>query len=277
MKTRSRAKNDHQSQKTSAIIFPIAPQPFDDESPISWMQRLCGAHHCTYATLRKLIGHMPTNYDWDNPNTADAFHDLCQLADLKSIVCSVAVRGYQAVAKTAAHDKWQLLTNNSPTYKWCPDCWRNDEVPYLRWGWRVSRVGLCNIHQTELVKSCPWCDSAMIIKRSLLTTSGSFAGVPNLSYCCKCGLPMADAELGAGNPVQRTMRDFCWESWCFLDRQIQEIQVTISALREQMSTEENSTWQMIEDLDLRKKKLMRTEKSAQLFLEQFLSDKAVPI
>lgn len=277
MRTRSRAKNDHRSQKNSTIIFPIAPEPFEDESPISWVQRLCGAHHCTYPKLRSLIGEIPPKNDWDSPNAVAALDEICKLTDQKSIPCSLAIRGYQALAKAAAHDEWQLLIHKSPTYKWCPECWRNDAVPYLRWGWRVSRLGLCNIHQTELVKSCPWCDSPMMIKRSLLTTSGAFAGVPNLSYCCKCGLPMADPDLGTIKKTQRTMKDFFWESWCFLDQQVQDIQTKISVLREQMSREENSTWQLIEDLELHKKKLMRTEKSAHLFLEQFLSDKAVPI
>lgn len=277
MKISSKTGISRRGKIASTVIFPIAPQPFNDESPISWVQRLCGEHHCSYVALGKLLRKLPPNHDWDTSCSAEAWIELCQLADQKSIACSIAIWGYQALFSAVGHDLWPLRQQKYPSYKWCTECWRDDSVPYLRWTWRLERVRTCSIHYTELVKRCPWCDSPMALTRALLTTSGAFAGVPNLSFCGKCALPMADTSVGVGSQIKRTLREFFGDSWCYLHEESLKIQAKISILRAQLALEKIQTWQSIEELDLLKKKLIRTQKSAQLFLEQFMSDKGVPL
>ncbi len=270
MKSASQVSNNRRSTKTSSVVFPIAPNPFEDESPISWIQRLSGEHHCTYARLEKLLQFKPKLYDWDDLFEFKIWLYLSRSCGFSEVPCRVGMQRNQIAAKLLGEDKWQLFTRQAPSYRWCTLCWREDPIPYLRWSWRWERVKMCSVHRVPLAEVCPWCNSPLVIKRALLTKSGPYVGVPNLSYCGLCSMPMADLSVDVQTIGARTERDFCWDSWNSLQEQISDISLAIHQIEVQ---EKEKHWRKVfnDDLELLYMRLNKTREGAHVFLDQFLS------
>jgi hypothetical protein len=272
MKTYPKPVKRQPKKSTVPVAFPIAPEPFEDESCISWVQRLCGEHHCNYLALEKLIEFKPTHHDWDDLMGARDWSRLALLCGFKSQPCRVGNARNESVWLVLDRATWLRFTNKSPSYKWCALCWRDDAVPYLRWSWRWKKVTTCNVHRVKLTEFCPWCSSPMILKRALLTKSGSYAGVSNLSYCGTCGMHMADSSIDTGAVGERTERDFYLDSWGFLQEQEIKIRAQIEVVQINESKLPKAKRPSNDDLLLLKRRLERTKKAARIFIDKFFSD-----
>ena len=277
MKSGSSISKNRRSKKASTVAFPIAPRPFEDESPISWVQRICGEHHCTYATLEKLLEFKPKLYDWDDSVDRKIWSCLTRICGYKADACYLGFRRNQIAAKFLGKDKWQMFTRKSPSYKWCTLCWRDDPIPYLRWIWRWEKVNTCTVHRVKLQQFCPWCNSPMLLKRALLTKSGPYVGVPDLSYCGSCAMPMADATVDVGVVGPRTERDFCWESWNYLQEQVTQIGLEISKIEAERRKNPAEKNVLNEEQKMLIKKYAKTTLAARTFMGRFLSDGEVSL
>jgi hypothetical protein len=270
MKSGSQVSNNRRGKKTSTVVFPIAPDPFEDESPISWVQRLCGEHHCTYATLEKLLQLKPKFYDWDDSVDSRLWLHLSRCCGFREVPCSVGRQRNLMAANFLGKDKWQMLIRKTPSYKWCALCWQEDSIPYLRWFWRWDRVKICSLHRVPLSDACPWCNSSLLLTRALLTKSGPYVAVPNLSYCGSCSMPMADLSINAEAVGVRSERDFCWESWSFLQKQVDDIYSRIHQIETHVK-EKSRKSVFNDDLELLYMRLNKTRNAAHVFLDKFLS------
>lgn len=272
MKSSSRAVNNRRSKSASTVLFPIAPAPFVDESPISWVQRLCGEHHLTYPTMEKLLSYWPKKDDWDCDVNQPRWRHLCSQSGMKGVACSVAFSKFQVISDLFGQETWQLQSRKKPSYSWCVSCWRDDEVPYLRWSWRLRKVRTCDIHRVVLSQQCPWCNSQMALNRALLTNGGAYPGVPNLSYCCSCGMPMADASVDVEKEAIRSEIDFCWDSWNFMEQHLLELQKQVAELQGENSDTRLPSKNSPEEQVMLELKLVKTKKSARFFMNRFFSD-----
>lgn len=173
--------------RPSSIVS--APYPLSDESPASWILRVCKLHEISYKSLTKALALTPCR---DPDITADRANiwrvgvgtcvsptRLLQLADSFD-----AVRSDPFLKRLLTYDGKDV-----PSYSFCPDCLSSDPVPYLRIGWRLSCWTVCPDHLTLLSNRCANCDSPQYA-----VTSASGMGsrkIGCVSLCQACGAPLS--------------------------------------------------------------------------------------
>lgn len=167
---------------------PAMPQ----ESRSSWIQRLCGAHQYSLARLGLVTGIMRAYGDWDVGVSDSQWSLLVRLADVPVDTCDEASHCLGALVREFSPRRLLLYEKKAPQYRWCSLCMAGDRVPHLRWHWRLIGLSHCLIHDVPLDDRCGWCGSALHLNRSLLVSSGSTTGVPDLATCGSCGMSLCD-------------------------------------------------------------------------------------
>jgi hypothetical protein len=168
------------------------PEPFVDESPASWVQRLSGAHQYSLKRLGQVTNIHPKLRDWDFGVTNEEWSRLLKLADLDDITCGEARFAFNTLRRRRRKQKHLFHVCERPSYRWCSACFSSDSVPYLRWHWRLAACTQCRIHQCRLEERCPWCESPLSIHRALLVSAGGAKAAMDLSRCGLCGMPLVD-------------------------------------------------------------------------------------
>lgn len=170
------------------------PDPFIDESPASWIQRLSGAHQYSLSQLSRITNIHPKRADWDFNVTNDEWSFLLRLADAESNSCGEARFALNTIRRGLPMQRPLFHAGERPSYRWCSACLSNDCVPYLRWHWRLAAYTHCRVHHRRLEELCPWCKSPLSVHRALLVSGGSAIGVLDLSSCGACGMPLTTGE-----------------------------------------------------------------------------------
>lgn len=168
------------------------PDPFQDESPASWIQRLSGAHCYSLSRLSQVTKIHPRRADWDYSVSKEEWSKLLKLADVDATACGEAWFALNAFKYRLRKHKHLFHVQKRPSYRWCPVCFTSDSVPYLRWHWRLAACNRCLVHQCRLEEQCPWCNSPLSVHRALLVSAGCARGALDLSRCGSCGMPLAD-------------------------------------------------------------------------------------
>lgn len=171
----------------------LAAKPaLPDESLASWIQRVCGDHQYSMPTLIRTIGYEPPLRDWDLP-----------------VPYAVRERTQHLLSLGPAHDHQSLSTlgalcfhihpaqllwheRRTPRYRWCRDCFKRDETPYLRWFWRLSALTWCPVHGRLLSEACPTCGAPLLLHTSRLVASGRHGQASTLAHCDSCGMPLRE-------------------------------------------------------------------------------------
>jgi hypothetical protein len=83
-------------------------------------------------------------------------------------------------------------------------------------------------------------------------------------------MPMADPSINPEVAGVRSERDFCWESWNFLQKQVDDIYSRIHQIEIQVK-ERNRKSVFNDDLELLYMRLNKTRNAAHVFLDKFLS------
>jgi hypothetical protein len=91
---------------------------------------------------------------------------------------------------------------------YCPDCLRQDGVPYFRRTWRVAFVTTCLIHKRQLVDSCPHCDAPVSIDRWDKSINDFGIGHP-ITHCQRCRKDRTVASTG-GIVEDEVFLEFQW-------------------------------------------------------------------
>ncbi|MEZ2745789.1 TniQ family protein [Halopseudomonas bauzanensis] len=68
----------------------------------------------------------------------------------------------------------------------CPECL--SESPHIRQAWHHELVTACSAHQTQLIHSCPECDSLLDLNRSTVAI-------------CRCGFSLAEVKACSASPA----------------------------------------------------------------------------
>lgn len=184
----------HEPSTRPAPCFIAAPEPFEDESPASWVQRLGGAHQYSLARLARITQISPSSSDWDCGVADNDWTKLMAMSAIAKDACGEARYGIKVLRDRLPKQKQFLHDNGKPSYRWCPACIASDAVPYLRWEWRLLAVKHCELHALELRERCGWCQSPLTVQRALLVTAGPTNGVPSLAVCATCGMALTDGE-----------------------------------------------------------------------------------
>lgn len=169
-----------------------APPSLPNESRLSWVQRLCGAHQYTFGCLSVIAGIPSSVGDWDIGVPQSEWLALLRLAEMKADSCGEAIYSLDLFSARFTQLEILFYEKKLPRYRWCSHCLSSDPVPYLRWEWRLLGVYHCSIHQVPLDDRCAWCGSTLLAHRALLVSSGDYAGAPDLATCAKCGMSLFD-------------------------------------------------------------------------------------
>lgn len=164
------------------------------ESPISWVQRLCGDHQYSLHRMSEVSGIRPIAGDWDTGVSPSEWASLLTLTGIEQDCCGEAMHGLTLLNARFPRQSFLLCEESRPRYRWCSICLQTDPVPYLRWEWRLLGVSHCLTHRVPLESQCPWCGEALPVHRSLLVMTGSSMGVPDLATCGCCGMSLFDPE-----------------------------------------------------------------------------------
>lgn len=177
-------------QSTGKLL--ATPTPFFDEAPSSWVQRICGAHQYSITRFLSVLM-LPSDFrDFDLRLSSEQWEELLRLTDVATRPCWRAIEAYVATRMISGRPPWLIGPKNEPTYRWCPQCFACDSVPYLRWWWRFEEATHCPYHACELLGKCAFCEKPLLLKRAMLTQAGSVAPADTLAHCHGCGMPLFD-------------------------------------------------------------------------------------
>lgn len=173
-----------------------AKPPLAGESCASWVQRLCGDHQYSFQVLGRVLDYLPYRGDWDRPLDAEVWQRLVRLVtfpDFMQIHGEMALLG--AMSQTAKPLCRLRLVDKKPAYRWCPTCFAEDRMPYLRWYWRLDSIRECWVHQSPLCEQCDVCGQALLMHRTRLI--GQSASL--LSECAVCGMSLTSPMVSDGS------------------------------------------------------------------------------
>lgn len=171
----------------------VLPAPILDESPASWMMRLCQYHQswpnqvCSVLGLRKMT-------DFDVHLSLEPLRRLAYATSVEdsSLIC---------LDSQFLHIRRQeqrcvgFLFHGSPqgyaTYRCCPVCLREDPVPYWRLTWRMAYFLVCPKHHCVMLDRCLACNAML---EAAPTRRGGFFEGADQPICRFC--PVCRADLG---------------------------------------------------------------------------------
>jgi len=175
------------------------PDPIFDESPASWMLRLCHYHQswpnqiCGALGLRKIT-------DFDVELSLESLHKLSYATSVKEASLSCLDSMFFHV-RSSEQRRAAFLLNLSPrgysSYRYCPDCLREDPVPYWRFTWRMAYFQICPTHRCLLLDRCFACGT--MLAAFPVRTQGFFedSTQPICRFCldCRADLGRFQAEI----------------------------------------------------------------------------------
>lgn len=183
----------------------LAAKPaLPNESLASWVQRVCGDHQYSMPTLIRTIGYEPRLRDWDLPVPHVVWERIRQLLSWgpEHDHLSLSTLGMLCSHLHPSQLLWH--ERRTPRYRWCRDCFKRDEIPYLRWFWRLSALTWCPVHGRVLSEACPTCGIPLLLHTSRLVASGRHGQASTLDQCDSCGMPLRASVPGRKVPKDRT-------------------------------------------------------------------------
>lgn len=146
----------------------FCPQPFEEESFLSWFSRLakenCSDVDLLYQKLRTLsslrsmnkqiIEKQLTKLESNNKLKNDLIENLSPFIE---IIPSQLEKLSFNISEIS--NQWDYLNVPLRTPRYCPLCLKDDETPHFRYYWFLKFFTYCNIHKILLKESCPHCYS----------------------------------------------------------------------------------------------------------------------
>lgn len=181
--------------RSSSLLF--APHPYLDESPASWIQRVCQTHALSY---RDLLGHLGIPQVSD-PDVRLPVEHLCHIGQ----GTNVPVERLRLLGQTFRSSKPASLLRNRlqkllcydssghAMYRYCPRCLQMPPAPYLRVAWRFADWVWCPAHRSAMLEYCRNCHARLLsVQPSLIPPpDGVHSGI---SICRRCGQNLSSAK-----------------------------------------------------------------------------------
>ncbi len=162
------------------------PSPLPGESCASWIQRMAGAHQYGTPRLMHVLSFKPHHHDWDLPIPKA---DWMRVSFMGCIGRGGghSLQILERLIGRSTRESRLLLDGTCAKYRWCSECFASDDVPYLRWHWRLDSVRSCAVHGRPLCETCPSCNRALLVNRCRLVPFGQYVPIQNLASCDACG------------------------------------------------------------------------------------------
>lgn len=169
------------------------PDPILDESPASWMLRLCHYHQSWPNQICDALGLCKIT-DFDVQLSLESLRRLSYATSVKTASLSCLDSMFFHIRSCEQRQAVFLLNQSSrgySSYRYCPDCLREDPVPYWRFTWRMAYFLVCPKHRCVMLDRCLACNAAL---EAIPTRERGFiedSGRPICRFCLACG-----ADLG---------------------------------------------------------------------------------
>lgn len=175
--------------------FLARPSPQKNELLSSWLVRIARLHDTKTTSFTNMhFKEYPKNIIWQRdldiwcPETL--ITRLSQKSHLsKEQIFKMTLRSYEGKLREHIHGKTrthfiQSLGNychikRNGGLRFCPECLKEDKIPYFRKEWRLSFYTACTKHQCFLHNRCPTCNSPLTISKSYNEN--------DFTFCYKCG------------------------------------------------------------------------------------------
>lgn len=164
------------------------PSPFLDESPASWLMRLCQLHGIWPNKLLRTFKINVTR-DLDRQLQLEHLEALARASTTKQEKLNCLASKFQHITDPSLSRTFLLCAlPRKEFYKFCPECLVTDEVPYWRFTWRMLYYDFCPIHCCQLQRSCSACGQRIRPireKNPIFESSDSF-----FCFCHCCGFDL---------------------------------------------------------------------------------------
>jgi hypothetical protein len=178
---------------TSIPSLLALPDPILDESPASWMLRLCHYHQSwpnqvfDVLSLRKVT-------DLDVQLSLESMRRLSYATSVKEASLSCLDSMFFHI-RSCEQRQAAFLLNWSPkgysSYRYCPNCLREDPVPYWHFTWRMAYFRVCPKHRCVMLDRCLACNAML---EAFPTRKRGFfeaADRPICRFCLACRADLA--------------------------------------------------------------------------------------
>lgn len=162
------------------------PSIIPGETFSSWIWRSLVAGRLSKAHLRK-IWKLKCEVFWADTNV--------DLIDFRKITKTLNATSLNALTSSAWVPDAYLsmpqtvgLTADAirkrPIYRYCPQCFKEDEIPHIRQSWRLAFTYVCEQHELLMEEQCPRCHHFLSLEK---TSSQAEHWIPSLRFCMQCG------------------------------------------------------------------------------------------
>ena len=175
--------------------FLIRPSPQQNELLSSWLVRVARLHDTKTTSFTNMhFKEYPKNIIWQRDLDIWCPENLITRISQKSHlskeeIFNMTLRSYEGKLREHIHGRTrthfiQSLGNychikRNGGLRFCPECFKEDKVPYFRKEWRLSFYTACTKHQCFLHNRCPTCNSPLTISKSY--------NEKDFTFCYKCG------------------------------------------------------------------------------------------
>jgi hypothetical protein len=174
----------------SGGLLHAAPAAIPDESPNSWIQRICFAHQYSLSRFKCAL-HLHTSLmDFDVQLGEADWNRILVAAYAPLTTCAIGRQELINCKQARNPDRLLLGSARAPQYRWCSMCLESDEQPYFRWWWRLSDASFCNDHGCDLSEVCGVCGGGVSLTSALMVVGSARSPVFNLALCQHCGVPL---------------------------------------------------------------------------------------
>lgn len=164
-----------------------APDPYEYESPASWVTRLALSQGVTVPALFRYLdleGIRDIDYGFTDA-VAKKVSRLTGVHESQFLYQRHMIRNLRSVKSSAS--KLLVTRNKRPAYRFCPACLGSNRNKYFQLHWRFECWRMCPLHHCLLLDMCPQCGCAIRLPDSMIDAGPDQRGIAWLNRCLRCG------------------------------------------------------------------------------------------
>lgn len=172
--------------------FLITPEPFEGEIFSSWLARCAYAHKTHPKTFCNL--HLPKDkYIYTiTPNFDATISDKVLEVLVRKTGFTMAKLKAMTMQSYNGYLQEEIIRNGMnkflTAYRFCPKCWQEDKIPYIRKEHRVIFSTFCKKHKCYLHDKCPKCQTPIAAFKM-------FKNELTYNFCNKCGFDLSETPI----------------------------------------------------------------------------------
>lgn len=172
--------------------FLIIPEPFEGEIFSSWLARCAYAHKTHPKTFLHL--HFPKDkfiYTITPNIDATISDEILQVISLKTSFSMTKLKSMTMMFYDGYLQE-QIIRNGTnkflTNYRFCPKCWQEDKIPYIRKEHRIVFLTFCKKHKCYLQDKCPKCQTP-------ISAFKMFENELTYEFCSNCGFELINSNI----------------------------------------------------------------------------------